>query len=57
MFENGPSPKRVAYLKKSNLLTLDKEPEIRHVVGSDANSLLEKRKEMPYSSCHTKRDV
>ncbi|HXT84790.1 MAG TPA: SDR family oxidoreductase [Verrucomicrobiae bacterium] len=45
MFENGTSPDEVAKVIL-NAITSNNEPDLRYVVGNDANSLLEKRKSM-----------
>ncbi len=46
MFENGTAPEDVAKVILKAVTLHDKEPDLRYVVGSDANSLLEKRKTM-----------
>ncbi|HEY6537098.1 MAG TPA: SDR family oxidoreductase [Candidatus Nitrosocosmicus sp.] len=45
MFENGTSPDEVAKVIL-NAISSNNEPDLRYVVGNDANSLLEKRKNM-----------
>ncbi len=45
MFGNGTAPEEVAKVILK-AVTTDKEPDLRYVVGSDANSLLEERENM-----------
>jgi NAD(P)-dependent dehydrogenase (short-subunit alcohol dehydrogenase family) len=47
MFGNGTAPEEVAKVILKTVTLDDKEPDLRYVVGSDANSLLEKRRNMP----------
>jgi NAD(P)-dependent dehydrogenase (short-subunit alcohol dehydrogenase family) len=47
MFANGTPPEEVAKVILKAVTLHDKEPDLRYVVGSDANSLLEKRRDMP----------
>ncbi len=45
MFENGTAPEEVAKVVLKAITTIT--PDLRYLVGSDANSLMEKRKSMP----------
>ena len=45
MFENGTAPEEVAKVVLKAITTIT--PELRYLVGIDANSLIEKRKSMP----------
>jgi NAD(P)-dependent dehydrogenase (short-subunit alcohol dehydrogenase family) len=45
MFENGTAPEEVAKVILKAITSLT--PELRYLVGSDANSLIEKRKSVP----------
>ncbi len=45
MFENGTPPDEVSKIILNAIIS-EKEPELRYVVGNDANFLLEKRKNM-----------
>jgi NAD(P)-dependent dehydrogenase (short-subunit alcohol dehydrogenase family) len=48
MFENGTAPEEVAkVILKAVTSDEDEKPDLRYIVGSDANSLIEKRKSMP----------
>jgi hypothetical protein len=47
MFENGTEPKEVAKVILKSVTSGDnKKPDLRYLVGIDANSLIEKRKSM-----------
>jgi NAD(P)-dependent dehydrogenase (short-subunit alcohol dehydrogenase family) len=45
MFENGTAPEEVAKVIHKAITSIT--PELRYIVGSDANSLIEKRKSVP----------
>ena len=45
MFENGTAPEEVAKVILKAITSIT--PELRYLVGSDANSLIEKRKNVP----------
>jgi hypothetical protein len=45
MFENGTAPEEVAKVILKAVTSII--PELRYLVGSDANSLIEKRKSVP----------
>ena len=46
MFENGTAPEEVAKVILKAVTSGNEKADLRYVVGSDANSLLEKRKTM-----------
>jgi len=46
MFENGTAPEEVAKVIIKAVTLYDKEPDLRYIVGGDANLLLEKRRTM-----------